>query len=76
MEDEIDALFKLPLGEFAPERNALAARFKKAGEHAQADAAKALSKPSVAAWVVNQLHWRHRVLFDRASPRAGTPRVG
>ena len=65
MEDEIDALFKLPLGEFTPARNALAARLKKAGQQARADAAKAVPKPSVAAWVVNQLYWRHRGPFDR-----------
>jgi hypothetical protein len=65
MEDEIDALFKLPLGEFTPARNALAARLKKAGQQAAADAAKALPKPSVAAWAVNQLYWRHRRPFDR-----------
>ena len=65
MEDEIDALFKLPLGEFTPARNALAAQFKKAGQQAQADAAKALPKPSVAAWTVNQLYWRHRGPYDR-----------
>ena len=65
MEDEVDALFKLPLGEFTPARNALAARLKKAGQQAMADAAKAVPKPSVAAWVVNQLYWRHRGSFDR-----------
>jgi hypothetical protein len=65
MEDEVDALFKLPLGEFTPARNALAARLKKAGEQVMADAVKAAPKPSVAAWVVNQLHWRHRAAFDR-----------
>ena len=65
MEDEVDALFKLPLGEFTPARNALAARLKKAGQQAMADAAKAVPKPSVAAWVVNQLYWRHRGPFDR-----------
>jgi len=65
MQDEVDALFKLPLGEFTPARNALAARLKKAGQPAMADAAKAVPKPSVAAWVVNQLYWRHRGPFDR-----------
>ena len=65
MEDELDALFKLPLGAFTPARNALAARFKKAGQQTMADAAKALPKPSVAAWAVNQLYWRHRGPFDR-----------
>jgi hypothetical protein len=65
MEDELDALFKLPLGEFTPARNALAARLKKAGQQAMAEAAKAVPKPSVAAWVVNQLYWLHRGPFDR-----------
>jgi hypothetical protein len=65
VEDEVDALYKLPLGEFTPARNALAARLKKGGQQAMADAAKAVPKPSVAAWVVNQLYWRHRAAFDR-----------
>ena len=65
MEDDVDALFKLPLGEFTPARNALAGRLKKAGQQAMADAAKAVPKPSVAAWVVNHLYWRHRGSFDR-----------
>jgi len=65
MEDEIDALFKLPLGEFTSARNALAARLKKAGEQATADAVKVVPKPSVAAWVVNQLYWHHRKPFDQ-----------
>lgn len=65
MDDEIDALFKLPLGEFTPARNALAARLKKAGQQAEADAVKGLPKPSVAAWVVNQLYWQHRKPFAR-----------
>jgi hypothetical protein len=62
---EVDALFKLPLGEFTSARNALAAELKKAGRPAEASAVKALVKPSVSAWVVNQLYWRHRGLFDR-----------
>ncbi len=62
---EVDALFKLPLGEFTPARNALAAQLKKAGRKVEADEAKALTKPSVSAWVVNQLYWRHRGLFDK-----------
>jgi hypothetical protein len=62
---EVDALFKLPLGEFTSARNALAAELKKAGRKAEADETKALTKPSVSAWVVNQLYWRHRGLFDK-----------
>ena len=62
---DIDALFKLPPGEFTAARNALAARLKNDGQQAAASEAKALTKPSVSAWVVNQLYWRHRKLFDR-----------
>jgi hypothetical protein len=63
--EDIDALFKLPLGEFTSARNALAAQLKKGGRQAEASAAKALAKPSASAWVVNQLYWRHRKVFDR-----------
>jgi len=62
---EIDALFQLPLGEFTPARNALAADLRRAGEQALAEEVKALPKPSVPAWVVNQLYWQHREPFDR-----------
>jgi hypothetical protein len=62
---EVDALFKLPLGEFTSARNTLATELRKAGRRAEATETKALAKPSVSAWVVNQLYWRHRGLFDR-----------
>jgi len=62
---EIDALFKLPLDEFTSARNALAAQLKKAGKQGDAKDVKALVKPSASAWVVNQVYWRHRGLFDR-----------
>jgi hypothetical protein len=62
---DVDALFKLPLEDFTSARNALAARLKKAGEGAQAAETKKLVKPSVSAWAVNQIYWRHRGLFDR-----------
>jgi DNA repair exonuclease SbcCD ATPase subunit len=61
---DIDGLFKLPLAEFTAARNAVAARLKKAGRTPDAEAVKALPKPSVAAWVVNQLYWRQRKEFD------------
>ena len=62
---DVDALFKLPLAEFTSARNALAARLKKDGRQAEASEVKALPKPSASAWVVNQLYWRHREVFDR-----------
>ena len=64
LEDEIDALFKLPLAEFTGARNELAARLKKGGRQNDADRVKLLAKPSVSAWAVNQLYWDHRDAFD------------
>lgn len=64
LEDEIDALFKLPLAEFTGERNALAARLKKDGRRDDADRVKLLGKPSVSAWAVNQLYWDHYEAFE------------
>ena len=65
MASDVDALFKLPLGEFTAARNALVSRLKKAGQQVEAGEAKALPKPSVSAWVVNQLYWRQGYLFGR-----------
>jgi hypothetical protein len=65
LEDDIDALFRLPLAEFTSERNMLAARLKKEGRRNDADRVKLLAKPSVSAWAVNQLYWDHREAFDQ-----------
>jgi hypothetical protein len=61
----LDALFQLPLSEFTAARNALAAKLKKSGHSAESSRVKALPKPSVSAWTVNQLFWRHRQAYDR-----------
>jgi hypothetical protein len=68
LENDVDALFRLPLAEFTGARNALAARLKKSGreeEKAEAARVKTLAKPSISAWAVNQLYWNHREAFDR-----------
>src|SRR2546425_10996882 len=64
LDDDIDALFKLPLTEFVGARKALAARLKQNGLVSEAEGVKALAKPSISAWTVNQLYWRHREAFD------------
>src|SRR5437867_10634597 len=61
---ELDSLFKLPLTEFTAARNAMAARLKKEGAGEAAYRVKALGKPSVAAWAVNQIYWEHPGAFD------------
>ena len=64
-ESDVDTLFGLSLAEFTSARNALAARLKKDGRGAEAADVKALGKPSVSAWAVNQLYWNHREAFDK-----------
>ena len=64
LDDDIDSLFKLPLTEFVGARKALAARLKQNGLVNEAEGVKALAKPSISAWTVNQLFWRHREAFD------------
>jgi hypothetical protein len=64
LDEDVDSLFKLPLAEFTGARNALAARLKQAGRGNDANLVKALAKPSISAWAVNQLYWNHREPFD------------
>jgi hypothetical protein len=62
---DIDALYRLPLADFTPARNALEKRVRaEQGKEAAADI-KALEKPSISAWAVNQLYWKHRRDYDR-----------
>ncbi len=62
---DFDGLFKLPLSQFTAARNALAAEWKKAGKKDDAAGVAKLPKPSIAAWAVNQLFWRHQRPFAR-----------
>jgi DNA repair exonuclease SbcCD ATPase subunit len=64
LESDLDALFQLPLAEFTAARNALAARLKQSGRANDATIVKALVKPSISAWAVNQLYWQHRDVFN------------
>lgn len=51
----IDALYAGPPDEFVKRRDALAKRLRADGEREAADQVKALRRPTVAAWAVNQL---------------------
>lgn len=55
LDEELDRLYGLPLDQFTPARNDLARRLRAAGLGARADEVKALRKPPVSAWAVNQL---------------------
>ena len=59
IETEIDRLYQLPPDEFTAARNALA---KEAG--ADRAEVRALEKPPIAAWAVNQLYWKRRDDYD------------
>jgi hypothetical protein len=61
LEQQIDELYALPLGEFTAARNALA----KSLTGADASRVKRLEKPTVVPWAINQLFWRDRSVWDR-----------
>jgi hypothetical protein len=55
LEQELDGLFGVSLDEFTARRNELAGRLKSAGQADAAEQVRALRKPSVPVWAVNQL---------------------
>lgn len=61
LDKELARLYGLPLDEFTSARNALAGELRKSGDREAADEVKALSKPSISAWTVNQLARRERM---------------
>ena len=63
--DEVDKLFQIPLAEFTGARNSLATKLKKEGDTEAAERVKTLAKPSISAWVANQLYWGDPKAFDR-----------
>ena len=65
LDDDVNALFKLPLAEFIDARKTLTTQLKKAGRASEADEVKRLAKPPISAWAVNQLYWNHREAFDQ-----------
>jgi hypothetical protein len=74
--DEIDALYALPLDEFTSARNELARSLRKDGRRDEAEAVAGLRKPTLPAWVVNQLARERRaevrsLLDGAAAIRAG-----
>jgi hypothetical protein len=54
LDDELDRLFGLPLGEFTSARNDLAKRLRASDPEAAATVA-ALPKPTISAWTINRL---------------------
>jgi hypothetical protein len=61
LDDKTDDLYRLPLADFTPARNALA----KSIGGADAARVRALAKPPLVPWAVNQVYWRARSVYDR-----------
>jgi len=61
IEAKIDDLYRAPLAEFVPARTALAKTLT--GDEAKR--VRALTKPTVVPWAVNQVYWRARPVYDR-----------
>ncbi len=61
LDDKIDDLYRLPLAEFTRARNLLAKSLT--GDDAKR--VRALEKPTVVPWAVNQVYWRARSTHDR-----------
>jgi hypothetical protein len=61
LESKIDDLYRLPLSEFTGARNALA----KTVSGPEAKRVRALGKPTVVPWAVNQLFWKARHVYER-----------
>lgn len=59
----VDQLYSLPLSKFTERRNALAKELKNSGDKEAAAAVQKLVKPTLAAWVVNQLARREPELM-------------
>jgi hypothetical protein len=73
--EEIDRLYGLPLDEFTRARDELARRARREGDAERAAEIKQLRKPSLPAWVVNQLA-RQRELDMRRLLQAGEQLAG
>jgi hypothetical protein len=59
MKDRVDELYALPLEEFTAARNELVRQLQDAGDKGSAKEVRALRKPTLGAWAVNQLARRH-----------------
>jgi hypothetical protein len=64
VDEAADLLYGLPLEEFTAARNAAAKELRDRGLSKEADAVKALAKPTVPAWAINQLTRRRHADLD------------
>jgi hypothetical protein len=70
LDPKIDDLYRLPLAEFTAARNALAKTL--GGDEAKR--VRALAKPTVVPWALNQLFWKARPTYERLLRSGGALR--
>jgi hypothetical protein len=70
LESSIDRLYQAPLDGFVPARTALA----KTLNGGDAQRVKALPKPTVVPWAINQVYWHARPVYDRLLKSGGSLR--
>jgi hypothetical protein len=63
-DDVVDELYGAPFDEFTARRDARARELRKEGRREESDAVKALRKPALAAWAIDQLVRRDRDAVD------------
>jgi len=75
-EDAVAELYQAPHGTFVQERKRLATELKAGGDKAGAARLGKLNRPTISAWVVNQLWWQARDAFDALFATADRLRHG
>ena len=75
-EDALAELYQVPLAQFVAERKRLTAELKAAGNKTGARLMSTRQRPTISAWVVNQLYWHARDGFDELLATAERLRSG
>lgn len=75
-DDALQELYQVPLSQFVAERKRLAGELKAQGDVRGAKQLLERKRPTVSAWVVNQLYWHARDAFDEMLATAEQLRRG
>ncbi len=75
-DEALQELYQAPLSQFVAERKRLAGDLKSSGDAAGAKRLLERKRPTVSAWVVNQLYWHARDAFDQMLATAEQLRKG
>src|SRR5882724_11509513 len=75
-DESVTALHRAPHESFVSERTRLAAELKAGGDKAGAARLTKLARPTISAWVVNQLWWHAREAFNALFESAQQLRTG